>query len=738
MHRFSPMAKLVLMDEHTFVVSDELGDLGEGDPADGLYHNDTRYLSYLRLTLNGTPLSLLAAPPAESTTATVHLTNQLFTLDDAVPVLPQTISLRRTRTLEGELRDEFELVNYNRFPIPFRLEVLVAADFRDMFDIRGIAQAPVGDIEPPEVRHDEIVFRSRGRDAVDRELYIRVDPPFTTHRRSHRTEYGVPEPISLPDAGPGAAGQERTVYRVHGVLSGVLEPQQPFHAVLTAEPREREPAVDLLPFAPAGSNRHRKSEHPWPATRITTSSDALNRLLQRGQADLAMLTWHPPTGTVPVAGIPWFACPFGRDSVIAALESLMLAPDLAVGTLRFLAAHQGQRRDDWRDEEPGKMMHELRFGELARLGAIPHSPYYGSVDVTPLYLILLGETTRWLGDDALLDELWPNAEAALAWIEQYGDLDGDGFVEYLCRCPVGIRNQGWKDSADSVTHADGTLAEPPIALIEVQGYAYAARVAMAELYRRRGQPQRADELERAARSLRRRVHERFWLDDLSCYAEALDRDKRPVAVVTSNAAHTLFCGLPEPENARALCGRLTRPDMLVGWGLRTLSSDAPSYNPMSYHNGSIWPHDNAIAMAGLARYAFPDVAVQLFDELFTAAQGFRGFRLPELYCGFARGPGAGRAPAAYPVSCSPQAWAAGAPFLMLQALLGLEPRAGGRLRLAPSLPPWLDWLQLDDLRVGSRRASLRVAKRGDRWDVDVTAGEVEVEVQTGAACGSLR
>ena len=738
MHRFSPMAKLVLMDEHTFVVSDELGDLGEGDPADGLYHNDTRYLSYFRLTLNGTPLSLLAAPPAESTTATVHLTNQMFTVGDGVPVLPQTISLRRTRTLEGELRDELELVNYNRFPVPFRLDVLLAADFRDMFDIRGIAQAPVGDIDPPEVRDDEIVFRSRGRDAVDRELYIRVDPPFTSHRRSHRAEYGVLEPISLPDAGPGAAGQERTVYRVHGVLSGVLEPQQPFHALLTAQPREREPAVELLAFAPPRANGHRRAEHPWPATRITTSSDALNRLLQRGQADLAMLTWHPPTGAVPVAGIPWFACPFGRDSVIAALESLMLAPDLAVGTLRFLAAHQGQRRDDWRDEEPGKMMHELRFGELARLGAIPHSPYYGSVDVTPLYLILLGETARWLGDDAPLDELWPNAEAALAWVEQYGDLDGDGLVEYLCRCPMGIRNQGWKDSADSVTHADGTLAEPPIALIEVQGYAYAARLAMADLYRRRGQPRRAAELERAAALLRRRVQERFWLDDLGCYAEALDRDKRPVAVVTSNAAQTLFCGLPEPGTARALCDRLTQPDMLAGWGLRTLSSEAPSYNPMSYHNGSIWPHDNAIALAGLARYGCLDLAEQLFEQLFVAAQGFRGFRLPELYCGFARGRGAARAPAAYPVSCSPQAWAAGAPFLMLQALLGLEPRAGGGLRLAPSLPHWLDWLQLDDLRVGSRRASLRVARRGDRWDVDVTAGEVEVEVQTGAACASLR
>jgi glycogen debranching enzyme len=728
----SSPSKLVLMDGHSFVVSDDRGDIGGGDPADGLYFDDTRYLSTLRLTLNGAPTVLLAAEPAESTTCTIHLTNGHLTTDDGTRVLPQTISLRRTRTLVGGLRDELELVNYNRFPIPFRLEVEIAADFRDMFEVRGIADAASGTIEPVVIGESEVALRYRGRDGVDRTLRVTCSPPFSAHRVSHRHEKQDAHAASLPDQGRAAEPHEHDVHGFRLFLTGTLVPQEPYGATLRLDTVENGSGLD--PGVRLG-DRGRPAAGPQSAqTRVSTSNDALNRLLERSQTDLAMLTWTPATGPVPVAGIPWFACPFGRDSLITSLQTLMIAPDLAAGTLRFLAAHQGTRRDDWRDEEPGKIMHELRFGELARLGAIPQSPYYGSADATPLFLMLLGQAMEWLEDDKLLDELWPNAEAALAWIDESGDLDGDGFVEYLCRCPIGIRNQGWKDSFDSVTHADGALAEPPIALIEVQAYVYAAKRAMAGLYRRRGDGRRGKALDRSAEVLRGQTHDRFWLPELATYAQALDRDKRPVGVVTSNAAHALYCGLADEPTAARLAARLAQPDMLSGWGLRTLSRDAPSYNPMSYHNGSVWPHDNAIASAGLLRCGQAELGLAIFGQVQRAGQSFRGSRMPELYCGFARDREADRAPAAYPVSCSPQAWAAGASFMMLQAALGLEPIGDGRLRVRPRLPDWLDWVQLDDLRVGTRRVSLRVTRGDAGARVDLIAGSIELDQSTPARC----
>lgn len=718
----SPMGKLVLMDEHAFVVSDEVGDLGRDDPADGLYFRDTRYLSHYRLTLNGTPLSLLAAAPAESTTAAVHLTNAHFETEDGTPVLPQTISVRRLRSLAGGLRDELDLTNYNRFPVPFRLEVSIGADFRDMFDVRGIAHAEPGETDAPVVRADEIALRYRGRDGVDRLMRLRASPGFTGFTRAHRRgDAALEQPVSLPDATRQAEHHRVHLHQIDAVIAGVLEPQRPFHATISVEMIEE------------GSSGHRHRRGELKLARIQTSSDAVNRLIERGLADLAMLTWWPRTGPVPVAGIPWFACPFGRDSLIAALQTLMVGPELAAGTLRFLAAHQATRVDEWRDAEPGKIMHELRFGELARLGRIPQSPYYGSADATPLFLILLGRAIEWLDDDALLDELWPNAEAALGWMDRYGDLDGDGLIEYLRRCPIGIENQGWKDSPDSATHASGARAEPPVALIEVQAYAYAARRAMAALCHRRGDAARADRLEAEAEQLRQRVHERFWLPHLGLYAEALDRDKRPIEVATSNAVHTLWCGLPDAQTAASMAARLAEPDMLCGWGLRTLSSQARSFNPMSYHNGSVWPHDNAIAAAGLLRYGH-EVGLTIVQQVFAAGQGFRALRLPELYCGFSRDE-AQRAPAAYPVSCSPQAWAAGAPLMMLQAMLGVEPAGRRRLRINPNLPVWLGWVELVGMRLGGELVNLRVERRDGTYAVDVD-GRIEIVQGLGEPCGS--
>ena len=719
-------SKLVLVNGHSFAVSDEGGDVGGGASADGLYFRDTRYLSVFRLTLNGAPLVPLASDPGRSTIATVHLANRHLTTRSGTQVLPQTISVRRTRTLDDALRDEIELVNYNGFPVPFRLDMEVAADFRDMFEIRGIAHAAAGTIEPAVVAEGKVSLRYRGRDRCDRTLRVTSTPPFTVDQRSRHHARQDARATSLPDQGRAAEPHEHDVHGFRLHLSGTLTPQQPFRVTFCVETEETTSDPDTPVGLALGGGRGAPTS---PSTRISTSSAELNRLLDRGRGDLTMLTWRPPTGSVPVAGIPWFACPFGRDSLIVSLQTLMIEPDLAAGTLRFLAAHQGQRRDDWRDEEPGKIMHELRFGELARLGTIPQSPYYGSADATPLFLMLLGRAVDWLGADELLDELWPHAEAALAWIDDSGDLDGDGLVEYLCRCPVGIRNQAWKDSFDAVTHADGKLAEPPIAPIEVQAYAYAAKRAMARLYRRRGDARRGEVVDRQADELRERVHARFWLPELGVYAQALDRDKRPVAVATSNAAHVLYAGLAEPATAALLAARLGQPDMLGGWGLRTLSSGAPSYNPMSYHNGSVWPHDNAIAVAGLLASGEADLGLAIFDQIQCAGQAFRGGRMPELFCGFARDVDRAGAPAAYPVSCSPQAWAAGALFMMLQAALGLEPTGDGRLRVRPHLPGWLDWVQIDGLRVNGRHADLRVTREAAAARVELLAGSIELDLK---------
>ena len=724
------MAKLVLMDGPTFVVSDESGDLAPEDSADGLYHHDTRYLSAFRLLLNGQPLAFLSAPQADSAAAIVHLTNGAFRLGDDAEVLPQTISVRRTRFLRGGLHERIELTSYHRAPVPFRLGLRVAADFRDMFDIRGFARAEPGELLRPRRLDEGIELRYRGRDGLLRTTRV-VAAPALAVAEGAAWDVTVPAHpgVSLPDAGRAVETPAQHVEEVELFLEGELRPQEPLLVTLLIEPCE-EGEVGAAPPFEAGRESVEAHRREWLDRRVTRfdcSAPALARLLDRSADDLYMLTQWLPKGPVPVAGIPWFACPFGRDSVITAIAALPLAPDLALGTLRFLAAHQGIGRNDWRDEEPGKVMHELRSGEMARLGAVPYTPYYGSVDATPLFLILLAEAARWVGG-AIVDELWPNAERALTWIEGWGDRDGDGLIEYETRSAHGIRNQGWKDSPDSATHADGSTAEPPIALIEVQAYAYAALRDMAELSAHRGDEARARALGERAQRLHRAVHDRFWLPELGTFAQALDREKRPVAVVSSNAAHALWGGIASPDQARALAGRLAEPDMLSGWGLRTLSSRAPSFNPMSYHNGSIWPHDNAIAAAGLARYGEADLAGQIAEQVLAAAQGFRGLRLPELYCGFQRESVAVKVPAAYPVSCSPQAWAAGTPFMMLGALLGLAPDASrGRLDLRPRLPEWLEWVEVDGMRVGDGRASFRVDRHG-RLDVtrneglEVTAG----------------
>jgi len=491
-----------------------------------------------------------------------------------------------------------------------------------------------------------------------------------------------------------------------------------------AEPRAARAAAQL------------ESEHAeWvgACAQITTDNELFDRLLDASVRDLHALMMPVGNDQLPAAGIPWYVAPFGRDSLLTACESLIVNPDVARGTLLVLARLQARADEAWRDAEPGKILHELRIGELARTGHIPHTPYYGTVDATPLFLMVAGGYYRWTLDLDTMVQLLPAFDAALRWIDEWGDRDGDGFVEYERRGPAGLVNHGWKDSHDCIVHADGSLAQGPIALVEVQGYVYEAKLRIADVYEALGYTLRADELRAEAGVLRTLFNEAFWNPDEEFFALALDGNKEQVRSVTSNPAHCLYCGIVDEEKAAQVAERLMAPDMFSGWGIRTLSSSSPAYNPMSYHNGSVWPHDNAIAAAGLKRYGFDAATGRIATALVDVAAGARDFRLPELFCGFQRD--GSRAIVAYPVACIPQAWAAAAPFMLVQAMLGISAHAPeNRLTVdRPQLPDWLESVEIRDIRVSGSRVSLAFRESGQGstgFSLLAQQGDVRVTMST--------
>ncbi|HWP18154.1 MAG TPA: amylo-alpha-1,6-glucosidase, partial [Burkholderiaceae bacterium] len=456
---------------------------------------------------------------------------------------------------------------------------------------------------------------------------------------------------------------------------------------------------------------------------IETSNPLMNRWLCRSVADLVMLTTRLPTGPYPYAGVPWYATTFGRDGLLTAWMSLWAAPELTRGVLAFLAETQAHEEDPANDAEPGKILHEARKCETARTGEVPFGRYYGTVDATPLFIGLAGAYLERSGDLQFVRRLWPHIERALEWIDRYGDADGDGFVEYRRRSEHGLVQQGWKDSHDSIFHADGRHAEAPIALCEVQGYVYQAKRAAARMAGALGDARRAEALDAQAETLRTRFQQAFWCEDLGLYALALDGDKRPCRVATSNAGHALWSGIAHPQHAARIAQRLLEPDFHSGWGIRTLAEGQPHYNPMSYHNGSVWPHDNALIALGMARYGHTQAATQVLTSLFEASLHFENHRLPELFCGFPRRPLEG--PTLYPVACSPQAWASAAVFALVQACLGLDLQAATEeISFAtPQLPPFIDWMRITDLAVQGRRAEL-LLKRYDH-NVGIELGRKE-------------
>jgi glycogen debranching enzyme len=703
---------LVLKSAECYLVGATPSD-GTGEPATGLYLRDTRHLSRFATTLNGLPPRSLTVRTLAADHARIIAGNLPFKASGGPFVPSQTIAVEQDVRLGGALTVRTTLRNHGLEPLALVLRLDLGSDFRDLFDLRGFDRARRGDLLPPTIDGDTVTLRYRGLDGAEVATTITFDQPATIDAVAPDDRSpilggappsaadGAVPPVGTPVTAVSAAFELRLAPREAWALGVVLSPRPAGLASTSERP------------AAAGGGLPRQAT-------ITTNDPRLDRVLAQANDDLAMLQTTFPEGSLPAAGIPWYVAPFGRDSLIVGLQTLPLAPARAADILRVLAAHQGNRVDPWRDEEPGKILHEVRYGELARLGEIPHTPYYGTVDATPLFVLLFAETVAWTRDEGLYQELLPAVRRALDWIERYGDGDGDGLVEYRHRAPDGVHisHQGWKDSADSLHHADGTPATGLIALVEVQGYAFAAYDRLAAVAAARGDTVWAGELHSKADAVRRAVEDRFWLEDEGFYAQALDGDKRPVRTISSNPGHLLFCGLPAADRADRLAARFRRPDLDSGWGLRTLSTAAASYNPMSYHNGSVWPHDNSLIGAGLARYGHHADAARILEALLAVAASDPSARLPELYCGYPRTDESREAPVPYPVSCTPQAWAAAAIPLLVTSLLGLSvDPASGALTAAPSLPPWLDRVEVSGIEAGGTATRVRINGPEERAEI---------------------
>jgi glycogen debranching enzyme len=691
---------LVLEQDDTFVVLDPRGDVRPvGLAEEGLYHAGTRYLSRLTLWLAGAPpLLLSSAVTPDNARIVIDLTN-LDVASDGNVVPRGTLHLRRTIVLwHGVRHDRLHLRNYGVAPVTTTLSLAFDADYADIFEVRGTPRARRGRRLETRVSGSDVVLGYVGLDRVVRRTRFTVSSPRRTLAAT-RLEVDV----DLPPGGEEVCD-----------LSIACEYDRPRRASIGFADADREASAAL-------ETRHRQY------ARVRTSNQHFNEWINRSVADLTMLTAERPEGDVPYAGVPWFSAPFGRDSLITALECLWIAPSLARGVLDYLAATQATTVDPERDAQPGKILHEARHGEMAALGEIPFGRYYGSQDATPLFLMLAAAYYERTGDRTTIERIWPQIRAALAWIDRDGDSDGDGFIEYERQSSTGLVHQGWKDSHDAIFHRDGRPAEGPIATCEIQGYVFAAWRSIARLAMVMGDQPLATSLRSKADALRARFDEAFWCEAIGTYALALDGAKDPCVVISSNAGHALFTGIASPERGRAAGRTLVGPSSFSGWGVRTVAAGECRYNPMSYHNGSVWPHDNAILARGLARYGLREEAVGVLNGLFQASARVDLHRLPELFCGFPRR-GTER-PTLYPVACNPQAWAAGSVFLLLQAAIGIELDAVSRtIRFEhPRLPASIDEVQIEGLRLGPARVDLRLERHGH--DVGLTVLRREGDVQ---------
>ena len=690
----------------TFMVSDPMGEV-IADSEQGVFCSDTRFVSSYRMFANGTPWLLLTSGTPTYYLARIHVMNRVFKTEDGV-VPEGTLAMTITRAVGEGIHEDIEVVNYGLQVVRFNLEIAVRSDFADLFEVKA---------------HE---FVRRGRIVTDWDDDAgELRTSYTNREFQREFRYRFARSKVSP-----AYANGRITFDI------ALEPGATWHAcgeyIFIHQGSVRAP---LRNCADEGSVVHFDTpQQEWlkRATRLTSANEDIYRVYRQSVDDMGALRLYDhdfgPDMWVPAAGVPWFVTIFGRDSLIVSLQNMLVDPDFVRGALKKLGHLQATEMDDWRDAEPGKIPHELRFGELAHFHQVPHTPYYGTADATPLYLIALHEAWKWLGDAEVLHDYRDVAVRCLEWIDRHGDLDGDGFQEYRTRSPKGYENMGWKDAEDAVVYPDGRPVRQPKAMCELQGYVFDAWLRMAEVFDVLGERDRSAKLREKAVDLQRRFEERFWCEDVGFYAYGLDPDKQPIRTITSNAGHLLWSGLASREHAARVVARLLESDMWSGWGIRTLSAGNPAYNPFSYQRGSVWPHDNGIIALGFKRYGFAAEAARVARDISEAASYFASYRLPELYAGIERQPG--RFPVQYLGANVPQAWAAGSVFHLLQAILGLRADApAGRLLIDPELPKWLPDVALHGLAVGSARVDLRFWREGEatRWDASVREGQIGID-----------
>ncbi|MEX0684852.1 MAG: amylo-alpha-1,6-glucosidase [Balneolales bacterium] len=687
----------------TFVVFDRWGDIRTGDAnVQGLFHEGTRFLSFMKFKLfDKQPFLLHSIISEKNEILNIDLTNNEIFLDGELLVAHAKVHIERTKFLSnGICYENVELYNHSKWPIDLKISFEFEADFKDIFEVRGYERKKRGKyFDIKESGPENIFLGYKGLDDIERRTEIHFDPQ------------------------PDFKSKREVIYYIS------LGPKQRFSIQNSIKCVIGDKDFKIIGFQNAYNqivNEHEKSKESIAS--ITSSNERFNHWVNRSQTDLVALTAHTPQGKYPYAGVPWFNTAFGRDGIITALETMWVAPDIAKGVLGFLSARQATHSDDFEDAEPGKILHEARSGEMAELREVPYKLYYGTVDATPLFLILAGSYYKRTGDIDFIRSIWPNIEAALGWIDNYGDLDNDGFIEYHHKSENGLLNQGWKDADNAIHHANGDLADSPIALCEVQGYVYDAKNKTAMLARAVGRDEMADKLESQAQTLKVNFNKTFWDDELKTYVLALDKDKTPCRVKTSNAGHCLFSGIADEKYASILAETLLKDDMSTGWGIRTLATDASRYNPMSYHNGTIWPHDNAMIAFGLAKYGFPGKVLDLTTRLYNAVMFIDLQRFPELYCGFEERLGQGPTP--YPVACSPQAWSVAVVFMLLQSCLNLDINALEKKVYLnqPILPPFLSTLEIKDIKIGNSVLTIKLYRYQADVGIDVLQKDKDWEV----------
>lgn len=681
----------------------------------GLYYHDCRYLSGYELLVGGEHPEALAARSSEEGRAVFQLTTPDFQVPDGRTIDRETVGLKWDRVIDAEqivLHEQLDIQYFGYETVEFPLTMRFRAGFEDVFEIRGLLRDVKGKLFKPVWKDKCLVFSYEGGDKVRRSLAIHFHPlPAEVKGNTVRFD------ISLK---PNENRQIR-------ISLAIAESEE--------QPNRLFAQTSVYRDLHAVSQSIKASAEQWLKRETDFRSDSLllNRVMRRSLMDLHMLKTSISGDDFFAAGVPWYVTLFGRDCLITSLQTLTFWSDTAAATLRLLARYQGRQVSDWRDEQPGKILHELRVGELARMNKVPHTPYYGTIDATPLFLILMSRYARWTGDLDLFQELRTPVERALHWIDEYGDIAGDGYVSYLGNKKKGLINQGWKDAVDAVVTEDGRFGEPPIALVEVQGYVYMAKMEIADLYERIGEREHATHLRAEARALCARFNRDFWIEAEGCYAMALEAGHQPCRVMSSNPGQALWTGIIEEDKAGHVVHRLMRPDLFNGWGIRTLSCKERRYNPMGYHLGTVWPHDNSLIAAGFRRYGYDEEATRIFVGLLEAAMEFEDYRLPELFTGFGREEYG--QPVRYPVACHPQAWAAGSIPFLVETFLGLAPDAfNKRLKIVrPYLPDFINQVEFRHLRVGQALVDLRFERRRD-GSLDAHVGEVtgdlKVEVES--------